>query len=147
MSPFIEAFLAKYGAVVVGVGIGTAAKYRLNMGEGRVVTRKEVLADLLLVPFVIMLAAYVGTKLSADPHLMAIIASFMSLSADRLIRMLRERFLQRVDQEVAGRASQLLGVARETVQAEISSNAIINDTLAGTAPEEYKSLKPRKGPQ
>lgn len=117
MSPWIEGMIAKYGAVVLGVGAGTAAKYKLSISDGRNLTWGEVASDLLLVPMVILIAAYVGAKLGAEPHLQAVLAAFLAVSSDRLIRLLRERFIQKVDQQT--RVSEL-GEVRQQTQAGLS---------------------------
>lgn len=117
MSPWIEGIVAKYGAVVLGVGAGTAAKYKLSISDGRNLTWGEVASDLLLVPMVILIAAYVGAKLGAEPHLQAVLAAFLAVSSDRLIRLLRERFIQKVDQQT--RVSEL-GEVRQQTQAGLS---------------------------
>lgn len=101
VTPWIEGLLAKYGAVILGVSIGTAAKYGLTLGEGRRVTRSELLSDLLLVPFMVLLSAWIGSKLGADPMNMTIWAAFIAISSDRVIRLLRERFIQRIAEETA----------------------------------------------
>lgn len=107
MSPWIEGVIAKYGAVVLGVGAGTAAKYKLSISDGRNLTWGEVASDLLLVPMVILIAAYVGAKLGAEPHLQAVLAAFLAVSSDRLIRLLRERFIQKVDQQTQAGLSEV----------------------------------------
>lgn len=100
VSEGLAAILAKYGAVLLGVGAGTAAKYKLTLSDGRKLTWGEVASDMLLVPMVVLIAAYVGAKLGAEPHLQAVMAAFLAVSSDRLIRILRERFIQRVSREI-----------------------------------------------
>jgi hypothetical protein len=119
MSPYIEGLIAKYGAVVLGVGVGTAAKYKLTLGDGKKVTPGEVASDLLLVPMVILIAAYAGQKLGAEPHLQAVMAAFLAVSSDRLIRLLRDRFVQRVDRETRLPA-EVIGEVRQQAQGAIS---------------------------
>jgi hypothetical protein len=119
MTPYVEGLIAKYGAVVLGVGAGTAAKYKLSMGEGRKLTIGEVASDLLLLPMIILIAAYVGAKLGAEPHLQAVMAAFLAVSSDRLIRLLRERFIQRVDQQTRVNPD-ALGEVRQQTQAGLS---------------------------
>lgn len=99
VSEGLAAILAKYGAVLLGVGAGTAAKYKLTMSDGKRLTWGEVASDMLLVPMVVLVAAYVGAKLGAEAHLQAVMAAFLAVSSDRLIRILRERFIQRVAHE------------------------------------------------
>jgi hypothetical protein len=100
VSPWIEGIIVKYGAVLLGVSIGTAAKYGLSMHEGRQITTAEVISDLLLVPFLVLIAAFAGTKLGADPMMMTTLSAFVAISSDRLIRLLRQKFMQRVASEV-----------------------------------------------
>ncbi|MBO9377665.1 hypothetical protein GG804_12885 [Sphingomonas histidinilytica] len=120
MSPWIEGLLAKYGAVALGVSIGTAAKYGLTMGEGRKITRSEVISDLLIVPFLVLLAAWAGARFDADPMTMTTVAAFIAVSSDRVIRMLRERFIERLAAEMAV-IDEHKGQARQLSQIEQSS--------------------------
>jgi len=112
--------VAKYGAVLLGVSIGTAAKYGLSMGEGRKVTTGELISDLLLVPLICLIAAFIGIRLGADPMTMAVISAFCAVSSDRLIRMMRERFIQRVATEIDV-IQQHKGELRQSSQIELSA--------------------------
>lgn len=132
MSPVSEglaAILAKYGAVLLGVGAGTAAKYKLTLSDGRKLTWGEVASDMLLVPMVVLVAAYVGAKLGAEPHLQAVLAAFFAVSSDRLIRILRERFIQRVakETEVPGMNDRF----QETQKALSELNAQVDEIKRG----------------
>jgi len=147
VSPWIETALAKYGAVLLGVSIGTAAKYGLSMGEGRKVTRGEVISDLLLVPFMCLLAAFVGAKLGADPMTMTTVSAFIAISSDRLIRMMRERFVQRVAEEISVIERQK-GEKRQVAQIEQSVVNVRDEGLnAPTAATKMVRQLPPNPPQ
>lgn len=100
VSPYFESLIAKYGAVLLGVSIGTAAKYSLSMGEGRKITAAEVVSDLLLAPMMVLISATIGARLGADPMTMTTVAAFVAVSSDRFIRMLRDKFMQRAAAEI-----------------------------------------------
>jgi hypothetical protein len=142
MSPWIEAAFIKYLPILLGVGAGTAARYRLSMSRGRPVTWREVLSDLLIMPFIILVAGYASGKVGADPETAGMIGAFLGLSAIQITWMLRERFIERFDAELERRAEHHLGLARQVVQTERSAHDILNDTAEGRAPEEYVALKP-----
>jgi len=136
VSPWIEGLVVKYGAVLLGVSIGTAAKYGLTMGEGRKVTTGELVSDLLLVPLVCLVAAFIGIKFGADPMTMAMISAFCAVSSDRLIRLMRERFMERVATEIDV-IQQHKGEMRQSSQIEQSAAHVrdegLNAPTAGSA--------------
>jgi len=99
VSPWIEAFAAKYGAIILGVGIGTGAKYRLAIADGRGVKWSEIFSDLLILPMICMLTGFIVGKVGADPETAGMIGAFMALSANQILRILRDRFVQRVSDE------------------------------------------------
>lgn len=142
MSPWAEGLLVKYGAVLLGVGVGTAAKYSLSRGEGHKITVGEVISDLLLVPMIVLIAAFSAVKMGLDPMSACVLASFMSLSADRLVRLMRIRFLQRVDAELRREIERTKGMIRDEAQTEISARHVIADTIEGRAPDHYAALDP-----
>lgn len=125
MSPWFEGMLAKYGAILLGVSIGTAAKYGLTLGEGRPVTWREVLSDMLLVPMICLIAAFGATKFGADVTTVAVIAAFLAVSSDRGIRLLRERFIQRMSAEVDV-LTKKKGEIRQVSQMEISKRRVVD---------------------
>lgn len=147
MSPWFEAMCVKYLPILLGVGAGTAARYRLSMSRGRPLTWREVLSDLLIMPFIILLAGYASGKVGADPETAGMIGAFLGLTAIQATWMLRERFLQRFDAELEARAEHHLGVVRNVVTAEICGTNIINDQMSGRAPDEYVALKPHIAPR
>ena len=146
MSPWFEAFVAKYGAITLGIGVGTAAKWALVLAEGRNLTWRMVTIDFLLAPMVALLTVYAMTKLGMEPETGAMLGALFAVTSDRVIRLIRVRFLQKVDQELKAHVDFQKGLIREEVQTEISGQEIIKDTLQGKAPEEYKANKSRRLP-
>lgn len=100
MNSGFEVFAAKYLPIVLGVGVGTAAKYRLQLASGRGVSWKEVAADFLILPMVILLAGIVAGQVGASGEWAGAIGAMVALSANQLIVLLRDRFIQRVASEI-----------------------------------------------
>ncbi|WP_380873586.1 hypothetical protein [Sphingomonas sp. DBB INV C78] len=146
MSPWLESWIAKYGAILLGVVIGTSAKYGLTLVEGRKVTTRMIVADALLIGMVVLVARTVVVRLGLSDADAAMIAALFAVSSDRVIRLIRERFLRRVDAEARSIAAEQVGLARQVVQAEQSASNIIEDTLTGRAPDEYVALRPHPSP-
>ena len=123
----MEAQLARYGAVVLGVAIGTAAKYGLTIAEGRSLTVRGLMADILLIGMVVLLSVYVTEKMGLDVNSRVLVGSLFAISSDRVIRLVRERFLRRVEASLQQDLTRAKGELRNAVQAEISAANIIND--------------------
>lgn len=131
MTPWGEALIAKYGAVIAGWLIGTAAKYGLMLGEGRRITLKVLLIDVLLMGMVVLLARWVIARLGLNPSDAATCAALIGLSSDRIIRMVRIWFLKRVDAELRDHVK---GEVRQAAQLELSSNRAVEDIASGKRP-------------
>jgi hypothetical protein len=134
--------LAKYGWVWIGVTVGFAAKYALLIKKGVKVRAWLVFADLLLLPLVALIAYWLATRIGWDAEARALLSAFCAVGADRLVKLLTDRFLQRVDSEAEALAQQMLGRARNTVATEQAAQRTIEDTIEGRAPAEYAALKP-----
>jgi len=144
MSPWFDAFVSKYGAVFMGIGVGTTAKWALVLAEGRNLTWRMVTIDFLLAPMVALLTVYLSVRVGMDPHTGAMLGALFAVTSDRVVRLVRVRFLQKVDDELQAYVAHQRGLIREEVQQEISSREIISDVLSGKAPDHYKSQKTRK---
>lgn len=142
MTPLFEGFAAKYGWIIMGITFGFAAKYALLIKRGVRVRARLVFADLLLLPMVALLAYWLAARAGLGGETGAVVASFCAVGADRLIKLLTERFLQRVDNEARALAGEQMGLARQVVQTELSGERIIGDTIEGKAPPEYIALRP-----
>lgn len=141
-----EAWFVKWGWIVIGLTAGFAAKYALRIKRGLKVKPWQVVADVLLLPMVGLIAYSIVGRVGGDGELRALIAGLCMVGADRLVAILTDRFLARVDSEAKTLADDLLGAARQTVQAELSGNEIIRDNATGKAPPEYKAIRPRRIP-
>jgi len=143
MSPWLEGFCAKYGAITVGIFFGTSAKYALALAEGRRLTLRMLAVDILLIGMIALLASNVVTRLGASGDTAATIAALFAVSSDRVIRLVRERFLRRLGDEFRADVDYHKGLIRQEIQAEMSGKSIIDDTIRGTAPADYKTLSPK----
>jgi hypothetical protein len=114
MGSGIEGLIAKYGPLVGGWMIGTGAKYGLVISEGRKVTGRMIVADLLLMGLVVLLSRWLVEWLNLNPAGAATIAAMIGIQSEPLIRMVRIKFLKRVEQEldehVTGRVRQVAGI-------------------------------------
>ena len=136
MTPWGEALVVKYGAIVTGWAIGTAAKYGLMLGEGRRVTLKVMLIDVLLMGMVVLLARWVIARLGLNPTDAATAAALIGLSSDRLIRMVRVWFLKRVDAELQ---QHVKAEIRQTAQMELSAERNLSDIATGMPAQDPQS--------
>lgn len=131
MTPWVEMALAKYGAIVAGWFIGTAAKYGLTLGEGRKITVRMVVIDVLLMGFVVLLSRWVIERLGLNPGDAATIAALIGLSSERIIRLVRQWFLKRADDYLE---QHVKGEIRQAAQMEISSVRTLDDMASGKRP-------------
>lgn len=101
---------AKYGATVAGLAIGTAARYGLALSEGRKLTWRGVLADLLLLGMLGLLAIAISDAaarvvgISVGTDYRVLIGSLSAVCSDRLVRLARDHFFKRVSDELAAGA-------------------------------------------
>lgn len=142
MSPWLEGLAAKYGWILIGITFGFAAKYALLIKRGVPVKARLIFADLLLLPMVLLIAYWIAVRAGAEGETAALFAGFCTVGADRLVKLLTDRFLQRVDNEAGALANDMLGRARNVVASEQAGVRIIEDTISGRAPTEYEALKP-----
>lgn len=142
MTPVLETVLAKYGWILIGITFGFAAKYALLLKRGVQVKARLVFADLLLLPMVALIAYWLATRAGVEAEAAALFSAFSTVGADRLVKLLTDRFLARVDSEAAAIANNIIGTARNTAQAELSALAVVEAAHEGRAPAEYVALKP-----
>lgn len=142
MEPVLNTMLVKYGWILVGLTFGFAAKYALLIKRGVKVKLRLVFADLLLLPMVALIAYWIATIVGVEGEVRALATAFCTVGADRLVKLLTDRFLQRVDSEVRAVAEQTIGAVKNAVAVEQAGSRIINDTIEGRAPTEYAALKP-----
>lgn len=147
LSPWFEAIVAKYGPVLLGIFVGTSAKYALLLAEGRKLTLRILAVDVLLLGMVVLLTYNVVLRLGASGDAAAMLGALFAVSSDRVIRLVRERFLRRVDAELRVMASEQIGEVRKVVQAERSGAEILHDHAIGAAPTDYEALRKPRRPQ
>jgi hypothetical protein len=140
--PLLETALAKYGWIWVGLTFGFAAKYALLIKRGVRLQLRLIVADILLLPMVALIAFNLATRVGFVGETSGLITAFCTVGADRLVKLLTDRFLQRVDAEARLMAEETIGRARNAVQSEFSAREIIDDTIRGNAPDEYVALRP-----
>ena len=143
---WVEAAFAKYGWILIGLSFGFAAKYALLLKRGVVIKPQLVLADVLLLPLVALIAYHIAHQFGASGEAAALLAAFSAVGADRLVKLLTEQFFRRVENDITAVSQRVRGQVRQEVQAELSGQAIIDDTLSGRAPTEYAALRPRPDP-
>lgn len=145
MTPVGEALIAKYGTLVGGWFIGTAAKYGLVIGEGRKVTKRMIMADILLMGLVVLLCRWLVLWMGLDPSGAATIAALVGLQSEPIIRLVRIKFLKRVEAEleahVKGEVRQAAGIEQSARNLKEGVNA---PTTAATMAKRA-ALEPVKG--
>ncbi|WP_287213438.1 hypothetical protein [Sphingobium sp.] len=131
MGSGFEALFAKYGWVWIGLSFGFLAKYALLIKRGVQVKVRLVLADLLLLPMVALIAFSLVTQAGVRNEAAALMTAFCTVGADRLIKLLTERFLARVEaatlRDVAAEVVESRGDLRNAVQTKISAQRIGTD--------------------
>lgn len=90
-----------YGPTSAGLAIGTAAKYGLTINEGRPLSWRGVLADLLLLGMLGLLAIAIADWLALTGNARVLAGALAAVSSDRLVRLARDRFMRRVEVETS----------------------------------------------
>ncbi|WP_404713209.1 hypothetical protein [Sphingomonas sp. MMS24-J13] len=90
----------RYAPVIAGLAIGTAAKYGLTLGEGRRLTWRGVVADLLLLGMLGLLSVVVCDRFGLTGDVKAFASALAAVSSDRLLRLIRKRFETIADQQL-----------------------------------------------
>lgn len=134
MSPWFEAAIAKYGWIWIGLTFGFAAKYALLLKRGVRLRPRMILADVLLLPIVALIAYSIVTKAGVQAEAAALSTAFCTVCADRLIKLMAERFIGQVDEGLGAVIQQRKGELREELQMEISSGRVIKDIAGGKRP-------------
>ncbi|WP_447727287.1 hypothetical protein [Sphingomonas koreensis] len=110
---------AKYGWIVIGITCGFAAKYALLLKRGVKVKLRLVAADLLLLPMVALIAYSMVSRAGASAEIAALLTAFCTVGADRLIKLLTERFFLQVQaatlRDLNARVLEESGELRQTV--------------------------------
>jgi len=134
MTPWIEAAIAKYGWIAVGLTFGLAAKYALLIKKGVHVKPILLLADLLLLPMVALIAYWIVGQAGVHGEGAALLTAAATVGADRVVKLYTDRFLRQVDAVLMDSVVQRKAAIREEVQAELSANRTMQDIAAGKRP-------------
>ena len=92
-----SALTTRYGPTMAGLIIGTAAKYGLTLTEGRKLTWRGVIADLLLLGMLGLIAIAITEWFALTGNARVLAGALAAVSSDRLVRLARDRFLRRLD--------------------------------------------------
>jgi hypothetical protein len=91
---------ARYGPTAIGLSIGTAAKYGLSINDGKPVTWRVIAADVLLLGLLGLIAVIVSGWLGLTGNAKVLAGAMTAVSSDRLVRLVRRKFEQRVATEI-----------------------------------------------
>ncbi len=128
-----EALFVKYGWVWIGLSFGFLAKYALLIKRGIKVQARLVMADLLLLPLVALIAYSLVRQAGVDGEASALITAFCTVGADRLVKLLTERFLRQAEaatlRDVAADVIDSRGDLRNAVQTTLSAKRLEQDAI------------------
>lgn len=134
MTPWIEAAVAKYGWIAVGLTFGLAAKYALMIKKGIRIKPVLFLADLLLLPMVALIAYWIVNQAGVHGEAAALFTAAATVGADRVVKLYTDRFLRQVDAVLMDTVVQRKAAIREEVQAELSADRTLQDIALGRRP-------------
>ena len=97
----VGAALTKYGAIIGGLLIGTAAKYGLALNEGKRLTWKGALADLLLLGILGFVAVVFSDGLHLEGNAKVLAGAIAAVCSDRLVKLIRDRALKSAEGQMA----------------------------------------------
>lgn len=127
----LDAVFAKYGWVLIGLTFGLAAKYALQLKKGVHIKWRSILADVLLLPMVALIAYEMVTRFGVNGEGAALITAFCAVGADRLVRLLSERFWRQIEaqtfRDVSREVLESKGELRQAVQT-VESARHLTDT-------------------
>lgn len=134
-----EAAFAKYAWIWVGLTCGFAAKYALLLKRGVKVRPRLIAADILLLPMVALIAYSLVSRAGASGEVAALLTAFCTVGADRLIKLLTERFFLQVQaatlRDVSERVIEESGELRQTV-AKVNAAESLAAQSRGERPPE-----------
>jgi len=134
MTPGIEAAIAKYGWILVGLTFGLAAKYALLIKKGVAIRSYLVLADILLLPMVALIAYYLVSRAGISGEGAALVTAGATVGADRIVKLYTDRFVRQVDALIVDEAIRRKAAIREEIQTELSAERYAVDIATGKRP-------------
>lgn len=134
MTPWVEAFIAKYGWIALGLTFGLAAKYALLIKRGVPIKPVLILADILLLPMVALIAYWLVSQAGVRGEGAALITAAATVGADRIVKLYTDRFMRGVDAIMADEVARRKALIREEVQTELSAERTLQDIVVGKRP-------------
>jgi hypothetical protein len=134
MSPYIEAAIAKYGWIWVGLTFGLAAKYALLIKRGVKLKPALFVADLLILPMVALISYWMIRQAGVDGEGAALLTAAATVGADRVVKLYTDRFVRGVDAMIAEEATRRKQIVREELQVELSGERFLQDIAEGKRP-------------
>lgn len=134
-----EAAFAKYAWIWVGLTCGFAAKYALLLKRGVKVKPRLVAADILLLPMVALIAYWIITRAGFAGEGAALATAFCTVGADRLIKLLTERFFLQVQaatlRDVRAEVIEERGELRQTLSTADAARSLAAQGRGDPPPE------------
>lgn len=128
MTPGVEAFVAKYVWIWVGLTFGFAAKYAMLIKRGITPSPRLIIADVMILPMVALIAYSLVRQAGLEAEAAALSTAFVTVCADRVIKLYTERFLRQVEavtlRDVARDVIESSGELRQAVQKVDSAKAV-----------------------
>lgn len=123
MSIGVKAAVAKYGPVVIGVVLGSAAKYGRALALGEPITKRQIIGHFMMMG-VVGLAASMAVNVAGitDPSAVAFASAVFAIASNDIVKYIATRAWKRFFQE----SDQILGDLRNEVQAHASASELIN---------------------
>ncbi len=134
MTPWVEATLAKYGWIAIGLSFGLAAKYALLIKRGVEIRGYLLAADLLLLPMVALIAFSLVNKAGVHGEAAALVAAAAAVGADRIVKLYTDRFERSVTDIITMESERRKQAVRQEVQMELSSERLVKDIATGKRP-------------
>lgn len=134
MTPWVEAVIAKYGWIILGLTFGLAAKYALLIKRGVKIRAWLVVADILLLPMVALIAFWLVKQAGVDGEGAALLTAGATVGADRIVKLYTDRFLRQADAIMMDTVVQRKAAIREEVQTELSAERLVADIAKGKRP-------------
>ena len=131
MTPWVEAAVAKYGWILIGLSFGFFAKYALLIKRGVRIKPVMVLADFLLLPMVALISFWLVSRAGVGGEGAALITAGATVGADRIVKLYTDRFVRQVDALIIDEAVRRKQAIREEIQTELSAERTIQDIAHG----------------
>lgn len=134
MTPWVEAAVAKYGWILIGLSFGFFAKYALLIKRGIKIKPVMVLADLFLLPMVALISFWLVSRAGLGGEGAALVTAGATVGADRIVKLYTDRFIRQVDALMLEEVVRRKAAIREEIQTELSAERYAVDVATGKRP-------------